>query len=182
MYVLSRNISIGIITFIVWSGCSTPATRVVEPAPAVSSSVNNQRSGIVIPDKWKKIDADGKFSFYLPPDMRETGRGIENYHREYTNGRMQVSFDYEPFGILAYQNRERAYGKDFQERSLEVDGRKWFIFFYQSSTFWKRKTYNADLHVGDLPNSDVILWMRITSFKPAGIKTAETIFSTVQFP
>ena len=114
--------------------------------------------------------------------MRDTGsRGIENFHREYTNGRMQVAFDYEPYGHLAYENRAIAFGKDFEETELQVDGKKSFMFVYQSKDRKKRRTYNAVLYVGDLPKSDVLMSMLVTSRSPQVIETARAIFRTIKF-
>src|SRR6476469_7007674 len=80
---------------------------------------SNIASGNEIPAGWKKIDADGKFSFYLPPDMRDTGSsGMENYHKEYTNGKLHLSFDYDPIDVIAYPVRPGALGKNLQETRL----------------------------------------------------------------
>ena len=136
-----------------------------------------------VPSGWRKIDANGKFSFYLPPDMRDTGvRGIENLHREYSNGRIYLSYDYEPYGHLAYVNRAIAFGKDFQEIELQVDGKKSFLFLYQNKDRKNRRTHNADLYVGDLPNSEVIVSMLVSSRSPQVVETAKTIFRTIKFP
>lgn len=134
------------------------------------------------PSGWRKINADGKFSYYLPPDMRDTGiRGIENLHREYSNGRLHLSFDYEPYGFLSYERRALKFGKNFQEMGLQIDGRKSFLFLYQDSDRHNRRTYNADLYVGDLPNSQVTLRMWVSSRSSQDIETAKTIFQTIKF-
>jgi len=134
-----------------------------------------------IPSGWRKIEPNDKFSFYLPPDMRDTGvRGIENLHHEYTNGRMHLSFDYEPMGILAYSNRARAFGKNYQETELLVDGRKSFLFVYQSVDRKNRPTFNADLYVGDLPNGQSVLHMWMSSRSAQYVERATTIFQTIK--
>ena len=135
-----------------------------------------------IPSGWRKFDAYGKFSFYLPPSMRKTGViGIENLHSEYTNGRMQVSFDYEPFGFLAYEQRAIEFGRDFKEMELLVDGKKSFLFLYESRDRNNRRTHNASLYVGDLPNRQVLMSMLVTSRSPNVGEVAKTIFSTIKF-
>lgn len=161
MSLLLRSLMIAIITF---AFCSNIASA-------------NQ-----IPEGWKRIDADGKFSFYVPPDMRDTGvRGIENYHKEYTNGKLHISFDYEPFAILAYPVRPGSLGKNFQEIQLEIDGRKAFMFRYETTDLRKRPYHTTELSVGDLPNGDVKLRMWISCWNPARIKTAETILRSIRF-
>jgi hypothetical protein len=149
-------------------------------ALTLSHTVHAQNAA---PAGWRKIDADGKFTYYLPPDMRDTGiRGIENLHREYTNGRLHLSFDYEPYGFLSYERRALKFGKNFQEIELQIDGRKSFLFLHQDADRNNRRTYNADLYVGDLPKSQVTLRMWVSSRSAQDVETAKGIFQTIKFP
>jgi hypothetical protein len=93
-----------------------------------------------------------------------------------------VRLDYEPFGHLAYENRAIAFGKDFQEIELQVDGKKAFLFVYQSKDWKNRRTHNADLYVGDLPNHEVIVSMLVSSRSPQVVETAKAIFRIIKFP
>jgi hypothetical protein len=162
------------------SGSLARLNTVAQPAKTVST--NTPVAQDAVPYGWRKIDAYGKFTFYLPPNMHDTGvTGMENLHREYTNGRLHLSYDYDPFGYLAYEKRALAYGKDFQEIELQVDGRKAFLFLHQGSDLKKRRTYDADLFVGDLPNHDVILHMWTMSWSARHLETAKTIFRTIKF-
>ncbi|MEN3326504.1 MAG: hypothetical protein V7638_1311 [Acidobacteriota bacterium] len=133
------------------------------------------------PAGWRKLDVEGKFSFYLPPNMRYIARGMENLHGEYTNGRMQVSFDYDAFFRRSYENRALA-GKDFQETELQVDGKKAYLFAYQSNDYKNRRWYSAEIHIGDLPNCKVILWITVSSRSPRVIEIAKKIFRTLRLP
>jgi hypothetical protein len=160
MFLLSRRLIIAIIAF---------------------TFCGNIARGNEIPAGWKKIDANGKFSFYLPPDMRVSGVGMESYSREYTNGKVNVSFDYDPFEILAYPVRPGSLGKNFQETSLEIDGRKAFLFTYENTDLRKRPYYTADLSIGDLPNGDVKLRMRFSCWRQSRFKMADTIFGSIKF-
>src|ERR1043165_4136449 len=82
-----------------------------------------------VPEDWRKVDAEGRLTFYLPPDMKQSDvHGIENLYQEYSNGRLKFSFVYEPSGVLAYEERESQFGKDYQEIRTEVDGRSAFLF------------------------------------------------------
>ncbi|HEX7335089.1 MAG TPA: hypothetical protein VF290_26540 [Pyrinomonadaceae bacterium] len=135
-----------------------------------------------IPHEWKQIDADGKFSFHLPLNMRETGViGIENYHKEYTNGKLHVSFDYDPMEVISYPVRPGALGKNQKEISLEIDGKKAYMFVYETTDMRKRPLYVADLYIGDVPNGDVKLRMLIETWRPANLELAETIFRSIRF-
>lgn len=175
----SLKITIAILTFVFWTNTFTPWTR---PVAAVNNN-NLPDAQTSVPSGWRKIDADGKFSFYLPPDMRDTGRSsLENFHREYTNGRMQVRFDYDPYQHLAYSNRGRTFGSGFQEIELQVDGKRSFLFIHQGSDRKNRRTHNAELYVGDLPNSYVTMYMGVTSRSERDLETAKTIFRSIKFP
>jgi hypothetical protein len=173
------KITIGIFAFafamnVFVNGCVASANRVDMP-----SNAHEQNAA---PSGWRKIDADGKFSYYLPPDMRDTGiRGIENLHREYTNGRMHLSFDYEPYGFLSYERRALKFGKNFQEIEMQIDGRKSFLFLHQDSDRKNNRTYNADLYIGDLPHSQVTLRMWVSSRSAQDVETAKAIFQTIKF-
>ena len=161
-----------------WTNTFTLCTK---PIAAVNNNLPDAQ--ISVPSGWRKIDADGKFSFYLPPDMCNTGvSGFENLHREYTNGQMQVRFDYDPYDHLSYSNRARRFGSDFQEIQLQVDGKKSYLFLYKRSDRKNRRTHNADLYVGDFPNSEVIMYMGVTSRSVRDLETAKTIFRTIKFP
>jgi len=185
MHFFLRKTTIAILAFTLWnnilvSGCFTSANRVDKPATPLSK--NNPYPQYPVPSDWRKIDADGKFSFYLSPDMRDTGIiGTESLHREYTNGRMHLSFDYQPNSFVAYPQRPQSFGKDFQEIELQVDGRKSFLFLYQSSDRRKQRMHNADLYVGDLPNNEVTLHMWMSSKSALDVETAKTIFRTIKF-
>ena len=179
MKLSSLTITIAILIFVFWTNTFKPWTT---PVAAV---INNNLRGVQtsVPSGWRKIDADGKFSFYLPPDMRDTGRSsLENFHREYTNGRMQVRFDYDPYQHLAYSNRAGTFGSGFQEMELQVDGQKSFLFIYKNVDRKNRRMHNADLYVGDLPNSYVTMYMGVTSRSERDLETAKTIFRTINFP
>jgi len=113
--------------------------------------------------------------------MRDTQRGgMENYHGEYTNNRMYLTYDYEPFGFLDYEQREVKFGKGVQETQLQIDGKRSFLFLHQNLDKRKRRVYNADLYVGDLPNGKVIVYMSVSSGSPQDIETAKTIFQTIK--
>src|SRR5437867_4133423 len=111
----SRQTTIAIVALILCnqvlaSGCFPPANRSEKPPTSLSNG--NPGTEDPVPAGWKKIDADGKFSFYLPREMRDTGiSGTESFHREYTSGTMRLSFDYHPTTVLAYAQRERSLGK-----------------------------------------------------------------------
>lgn len=133
------------------------------------------------PDGWRKVDAEGKLTFYLPPEMKQKNvHGIENLYQEYTDGRLTLSFVYEPDSVLDYSAREAEYGADYRETATLIDGRKALLFIYHRDSEASR-TYHADIYVGDLPKGQVKLWMWARSTNPDDIETARRIFSSVEF-
>jgi hypothetical protein len=136
-----------------------------------------------IPDGWRKVDAEGRLTFYLPPDMKQANvHGIENLYQAYSNGRMKFSFVYEPDAVLAYEDRESQFGQEYQELKTEVDGRPAFLFIYRREAEEGRAlSHHADVYVGDLPRAQVKLWMWASSPNPDDLEIARRIFSSVEF-
>jgi|SRR5688572_6914358 len=174
----SIKITLAILVLIVWTNTSIRSTT---PATPENNSLPEAQDSV--PAGWRKIDADGKFSFYLPPDMRDLDRGsLENYHDEYTNGRVHVSFDYKPSFRLSYERRAIAFGKGFEEIEFQIDGKKAFMFVYEAKDWRNKRIYMAQLNVGDLPNGECIIWMIADSRSRQGMDIAKKIFRTVRLP
>jgi hypothetical protein len=130
---------------------------------------------------WRRVDAEGRLAFYLPPAMKQRDvHGIENLYQEYSDGRLTLSFVYEPMSVLAYTARESEFGKDYREIATEIDGQKALLFIYHRDTAAVR-TYHADIYVGDLPKGRVRLWMWARSTNRDDMETAQRIFSSVEF-
>ena len=136
-----------------------------------------------IPEGWRKVDAEGRLTFYLPPDMKQANvHGIENLYQAYSNGRMKLSFVYEPDAVLAYEDRESEFGRDYQEIRTEIDGRPAFLFIYRREAAEGRTlSHHADVYVGDLPKAQVKLWMWASSTSPEDLEIARRIFNSVEF-
>lgn len=134
-----------------------------------------------VPNGWKKINAEGLFTFYLPSGAWDTGFiGTDEFYREYRIGKMRFKFVYEPMGVLAYNSREKEFGRGFRETVIEVGRRKAYLFDY-AQTFKGRKEYYTALFVGDLPHRENKLWMQAESSRPADLAIAKKIFRTIEF-
>ena len=134
-----------------------------------------------VPEGWKQVNARGLFRFYLPRGAWDTGfRGIDEYYQDWRVGRMRFKVVYEPMGHLAYDSREKVFGKGFKESVVEVGGRK--AYLCESSGMEKgRKRYYADLYVGEWPQGHVKLWMQADTARPADLEIAKKIFNTLEF-
>ena len=159
-----------------------PSPAEVKPAAPASSVSKNPDPQDAVPSGWHQVDAYGHFTFYLPADMRNTGIvGIDDLHGEFSNRRLHLSYDYQPSGILAYDRREIAMGKGFQETELLIDGKKAFLFVWQEIDSKKRLYYNVDLYVGDLPKSQVVMRMWTRSRSANDVELSKAIFRTIKF-
>src|SRR5690349_13873542 len=73
---------ISLLTIILLNWHSTPRQSSNANAPELKSG-------------WKRVDAQGRFSFHLPETMQpQEVHGIDSYVGQYRNDRMQVLFDY----------------------------------------------------------------------------------------
>jgi hypothetical protein len=136
---------------------------------------------VSVPKGWKKINANGLFIFYLPQSAWDTGfSGTEDFYKEYRIGKMRFMFVHKPMSVLSYDRREQKFGKGFQERVVEISGRKAYLFDYVQIEKG-RKRYYTDLYIGDFPHGEVRLWMEAESWRPADIEIAGKIFRTVEF-
>ncbi|HEX8707590.1 MAG TPA: hypothetical protein VF723_04960 [Pyrinomonadaceae bacterium] len=134
-----------------------------------------------VPKGWKRVDAGGFFTFYLPPHAWDTGfSGTDEFYREYRVGKMRLMFVHRPMSVLAYDKREQQFGRGFQERVVELAGRRAYLFDYVQNEKG-RKRYYTDLYVGDFPRGEVKLWMQADSWRPADLEIAKRIFRTVEF-
>lgn len=137
--------------------------------------------GTDVPPGWKRIDAGGQFSFFLPANAWDTGfSGTEEFYREYRIGKLRLMFVYEPHELPRYDRRDLTFGKHFRETQTSVDGVRAYLFEHAERTRG-RTEYYADLFVGDLPHGDVKLWMQADSFRQADLQTAMIVFRTITF-
>lgn len=161
---------------------STLFLLVITLTVCCSSSLGQQSTpNLNVPKGWKKVNAEGLFTFYLPPGAWDTGfRGTDDFYREWRLGRMRFMFVYEPMSVPSYDSLEKIFGGGFKETVIEVGGRTARLFDY-SLIEKGRREYYTDLYIGDLPKAQVKLWMQADSARPADLETARKIFRTVEF-
>lgn len=134
-----------------------------------------------VPTGWQKIEVEGIFTVSLPPELRRSSAsGIESLYRYYSNGRMSFYFVYEPYSYLSYDSRMGEGKMNYKESLLEIGGRKAVLFTYDQDDEG-RKTYHAELYVGNWAEGQVELIMSVASDEASDMKTAQTILSSVCF-
>src|SRR5436305_3235239 len=78
---------------------------------SVASFSQQSSSSVSLPKGWKKVNAEGFFTFYLPPNVWDTGfSGVDEFYKEYRIGKMRFMFVHMPMSILSYDKRELKLG------------------------------------------------------------------------
>lgn len=141
-------------------------------------ATQNQRS---CPGSWERVDANGYFTFCLPPGMTQSNAmGIESFFREYQGSGIRFYFVYKPGDYLAYDARRDAEMRNYREVNLRIDGRKANIRTYRSHEEGHRR-YEAELHIGDWQNDRVELLMSVEGNSRDALRVAHIIFRSVEF-
>lgn len=154
----------------------------------VSSSASICQNSI--PRNWRKVNADGLFTFYLPPRMNKTDMtGVESFLGEYLDYKRRFLFIHEPYDYLAYDSRRSDEMRDYRETKTKIGARKATIRTYHTternayySTEAGETTYVAELHVGDWAKGEVELFMSLESKNSSDLKVAKRIFNSVHLP
>ena len=139
-----------------------------------------------VPSDWKKVDAEGRFSFFLPPDMEEHPvKGIDSYVGEYRNSDVALSFDYGWWSdsFKYYPSRPQ-----YQEATVEIDGKAAKVITFFRSEHDNPFPYVAAIHFADVGTgpgeggmiTKLTLWADCKS--PADQDIAKEIFSSIKFP
>jgi hypothetical protein len=95
------------------ASCATP----VPPYPAPEARIGRD---------WQQVDAQGRFSFRLPPQFRRTGaRGIDSYVEEFVAKKAKVGFD---FGWYSNPLQPRDGLRFYDREEVCIDGRRaWLV-------------------------------------------------------
>jgi hypothetical protein len=134
-----------------------------------------------IPENWQKIAVEGKFSFRLPPDMKQTNvSGVESLMREYKSDKMRVYFVYQPYSYLSHDSRMLEGKKDYREVTFKIDGKPATLFSYSIAEDSPLR-FMTELYVGDWAHDQVELIMVAEPKNVAELETAKMILKSVRF-
>lgn len=132
---------------------------------------------------WKRIDAQGRFSFHLPETMQSVEiHGIDSYVGEYKDGRMKVGFDY---GL--YSNPLNSYSKspEYQEINKPIGGLPAKIVFCRQTDSAASYKYFAGVYFASVkPGTEQIqnkLMLSAEFNNPDDWQTAQIIFESIRF-
>ena len=178
---------IGVVAAALWVIHNQHLPEPSPPAPAVAIQQTPTH-----PDEWKRIDVDGKLSFYLPPDMeqeKEVGN-IEYFGPNKAFGSKTLSVGY--VYVEQRYNEELWRGKvscelltkepqdvsDFQSSEVEINGRRARQIFWQSE---KPKLNVMPVCFPDVGDGTVFT-LSVNSKDEQGLGVAKQVFSSIEFP
>ncbi len=131
--------------------------------------------------KWRKINAEGFFTFRLPNGFNKTDlNGVENYLGEYYKDKTRFLFIWGDTDSNSFDKRREPDMDEYQEIETKVDGKKARIQIYSQLREGER-IYRAELNVGNWEEGEVDLYMGMESNNPADLEVARQIFNSIVF-
>lgn len=131
-----------------------------------------------IPSGWQRIDADGRFSFYLPPDMQplET-RGIDSLVQAFRGGGLHLLYDYGRFSDpLDYGEKA-----EYKEETVKIGDKSARVVTYYDLDSAHEFKYVAAIHFPDVGAKQAKLTVFVNCKDPADQATAKRIFYSIRF-
>lgn len=128
---------------------------------------------------WHTIDVNGLFTFRLPAGFtKHTG---DELRAEYQKGQTRLVYIWGHTESPAYGERQQSSMHDYKESITRMGGKRANIRTYRQTVNAKR-SYRAELNVGNWEKGEVQLYMRVESSDPAMLDTVREIFKSVIFP
>jgi len=128
------------------------------------------------------VDVDGLFSFRLPPDWsKRSSFNVAEVRGEWSNGGTKLVYVWRQTESGSYSERRQSWMNDYEETTTRLGGRRADIRSF-SSLKDGRRTYQAELNVGNWEKGEVQLYMRIEGNDPKTLGLAKEIFKSVSLP
>lgn len=128
---------------------------------------------------WKTVDVNGLFTFRLPAGF--TKHSSDDVRAEYQKSETKLVYIWGQTESPVFTDRRQASMHDYKESITRISGKRANI-----RTYWQnvnsRRSYRAELNVGNWEKGEVQLYMRVESSDPAMLDTAREIFKSVSFP
>ena len=146
--------------------------------------VGMSQSEVAAPEGWQRIDAKGRFSFYIPPEMKKQDvHGIDSYVEKYSSDTMRLGFDYGQYSNHLDNEGE----EDYQAEMIEIDGRNAKLVTFTIKNGEPGYSYYAGVYFSDVGATDrrfrkPELTGGVSCKSKADQETAKKIFSTIRFP
>lgn len=143
---------------------------------AESSALTLQHSS-----QWQTIEVNDWFTFRLPPAFVKRSSKIDDDRGEFYYSETKVVYIWGHTESPAYNSRRQPWMNDYQESTRRLRGKGISIRTYSSTTNGKR-TFHAELNVGNWEKGEVQLYMTVAGTDPVTLELANQIFKSVTFP
>lgn len=131
---------------------------------------------------WQTVDFNGLFTFRLPDGfVRTSANEPDAVRAEYQKDNTKVIVLWGQTESAAYKDRKQNSMNDYQESTARISGRRANIRTY-SQTIDSKRSYRAELNLGNWEKGEVQLYLRVESDDPAMLPIADQIFKSITLP
>lgn len=131
---------------------------------------------------WQTIDFNGLFSFHLPDGfVRTSSDGPDETRAEYQKDKTKLIVHWGQSESVAYKDRKQTSMDDYEESTIRISGRRANIRTY-SQMIHSKRSYRAELNLGNWEKGEVQLYMRLESDDAAMLPIADQIFKSISLP
>ncbi|HKV36334.1 MAG TPA: hypothetical protein VJP89_18490 [Pyrinomonadaceae bacterium] len=131
---------------------------------------------------WQTIDFNGLFTFRLPDGFQKLEEAKPDDPRaEYHKGQTKLIVVWARTESGAYDKRRQDWMHDYHETTTRIRGLRANVRTYSQSKDSKR-SYRAELNVGNWDKGQVQIYMRLETDDPAMLEIAEQIFTSINIP
>jgi hypothetical protein len=128
------------------------------------------------------IEVEGLFTFRLPPGWsKRSSFNVNEVRGEWVKGGTKLVYAWGRTESGDYGERRQSWMNDYEETTTRLGGRRANIRGFSSVKDGKR-TYQAELNVGNWENGEVQLYMRIEGSDLETLELAKEIFKSVKLP
>ena len=131
---------------------------------------------------WQTIDFNGLFTFRLPDGFQKLEETQpDDLRAEYHKGQTKLIVVWARTESAAYDKRRQDSMNDYRETTTRIRGLRANVRTYSQSKDSKR-SYRAELNVGNWDKGQVQIYMRLETDDPAMLEVAEQIFTSINIP
>lgn len=128
------------------------------------------------------VDVEGLFSFRLPAGWsKRSSFDVAGVRGEWAKDGTKLVYVWRQTESPGYDERRQSWMNDYEETTTRLGGRMANIRSF-SSVKDGRRTYQAELNVGNWEKGEVQLYMRIEGSDPKTLDLAREIFKSVTLP
>ena len=132
--------------------------------------------------EWQTIGVDGLFTFQLPPGWsKRSSFNVVEVRGEWVKDETKLMYAWGQTESGSYSDRRQSWMDDYEETTTRLRGRRANVRSFSKVKDSKR-TYQAELNVGNWDKGEVQLYMRVEGSDASTIELAHQIFKSVTLP